>query len=320
MATRSGRFSNLLSSWYGARTGMMPCLGVRRAALTAVAGLALTMPISPALGQPDSPATMRQRIAELERTLASVRADLERVMTERDALIEETRRLREAVSRGVPGQGPINTPDASLPAKDTAGGGGGGDDVGRQIPISALSQDPLSSPDALFVSLLLSYRDAFVDDVASPAMPTEAAVEAWTKSARAEFEGPVTWLMQIYQIVRTEPADGKPARLSILVGVLDPATTRPLSRPVMIDIPKRFAGRFPASLGSGETMYAEMRLKIEAAPVFQPGRTDPGPFDYPPIIGPYAGFGYELEIVGIRFVDDEELKSIRAEPAPPVDR
>lgn len=257
--------------------------------------------------QPDSPSSMRQRIAELETQVAALRAELGAISAERDALRSEVERLRAAVA---PGGAPASRPAGSAPS--------GG--APQSVPVSALSQDPLSSPDAMFVALLLDYRDRFMGDPTVTAPPEPEAVSDWSREMRSEMSGATTWLVMIDEVVRAHAGDGPDEGLRAVATVLDSGTGLPISRPVAIDIPRRMEGRFPETVERGEPVYAELRVKVDAAPVFQPRRETAGPFDFPPFIGPYAGFGYNLEIAGLRFVEDTEIRALREKPRGPVNR
>lgn len=262
-----------------------------------------------ACAQPESAATLRQQIAELERTVETLRADLEKVSAERQQLLAEVALLREAVAGGAHPATPNKLAD---PGQSPASG---------SIPISALSQEPLSSPDALYVSLLLEYREAFSPQTLKDGAVSadEAEVAEWVGTMKSKLDGPATWLVRIDRIIRPEEKDrGDPIRVHATV--LDPATAKPRSRAVMLKIPSRFQGRFPDSLGVDEVLYCEMRLKVRAQPVFQPGRETPGPFNYPPFIGPYAGFDFSAEPIGLRFIEPKEIAAKKSVPKPPVDR
>jgi len=262
-----------------------------------------------ACAQPESAATLRQQITELERTVETLRTQLDEVSAQRQRLLAEVALLREAVAGGAH---PTTPNKPAIPGQSPASG---------SFPISALSQEPLSSPDALYISLLLEYREAFspqsLKDGAVSA--DEAEVLEWVGTMKSRLEGQATWLVRIDQVIRTVKKDhGEPLRVRAIV--LDPTTAKPTSRAVMLKIPSRFEGRFPDILAADEVLYCELRLKVRAEPVFQPGRETPGPFNYPPFIGPYAGFDFSAEPTGLRFIEPDEIAAKKSEPKPPVDR
>lgn len=271
--------------------------------------------------QPASPAAMRQRIADLEDEVATLRQRLADLQAERDTIAFELRQLRDAVvpdRQGAPGSQPGEgvQPDQGPAGRSTAAGRGWSEDRSAGLPVSALSQEPLASPDAMFIALLLDYRERVLDESAAGGQPTEEAVEAWVQSAIERFEGPAAWTVRIDGLAWADE-DGDPdARrvpLRARAVVLDPATAMPISRPSTLEIPRRFASRFPESLAPGESLYADLRVKVAAAPIFQPGRDVEGPFNYPPFLGPYAGFGQTVDLIGMKFV---ELAEIRARITP----
>lgn len=270
-----------------------------------------------AVAQPSSPAVLRQRINELEQQLETLRTELEALRTERDELKKETALLAKALAK----QSSIdfdlgkkiitNQPSDDLPS----------------VPVSALTQDPLASPDALFVALVLDYRDTLASDETAEGPPDMDDVEDWTRDVRSKLEGPASWLARIESISRPDADDtadtaAPPAPPRMKLTVLDPDTGFSISRPVRIDIPRRFESRFPDTIEPDAPLYAQMRVRLEATPRYQPGRTSPGPFNFPPFIGPHAGFGYELEIIGFKFVEKDELKDATqiTPPHEPVER
>ena len=267
--------------------------------------------------QPDSPAALRQRIAALESHVVGLEAQLVQLRAERDRLSDEVDRLRREIVAS-PGNGPVvDRGPRQLPASEA-------DTAQASVPVSALSQEPLASPDALFIALLLDYRDEFANDPSDTSLPSEGAVEKWIAVSRATYDGPAAWMVRIDGLVHARKpgvsADQEENGRRMLATVLDTVTGEPISRPVMIDIPRRFDGRFPERMSAGEMLFAEMRLKFAARPVFEPGRVNAGPFDYPQFIGPYAGFGYDVDIVGLKFLTVDEVNAKTARPDGPVDR
>lgn len=272
----------------------------------------------PTRAQPDSPAAMRERIATLEGEVAQLKTQLESAVTERDRLKAEIEQLRQAMVRG---RSPSSEPTiTTVPAPRQTRAQPGEDGSPQAVPMSALSREPLDSPDALFVALLLDYRESLLGDAPDAVKPAPDAVKAWIDEASKTYEGTTDWLVRIDGIVedRKGPAEASrntdlPRRM--LVTVLDPASAKPISRPAMITIPRRFDARFPDRLASGEVLYADMRVKMEAACVHQPGRLNEGPFNYPPFLGPHAGFGYTIDIVGLKFETYEDIRDrMRAMP------
>ena len=132
-------------------------MALRSVSIVAIACAVLCAASAGTAAQPESPAALRQRITELEDRVSRLEAELDRVRRERDGLLDETTRLRrELVDRETPGTpaekprpGAVQ-PEATSPARD-----------GESLPVSALSPDPLASPDALFIAMLLEYREAF---------------------------------------------------------------------------------------------------------------------------------------------------------------
>ncbi len=275
----------------------------RTAILAAISALFATP--EPATAQPDSPASMRQAIANLESKLTEAQAELGRIRAERDQLRAEVDRLRRALASGTAPAAPTASP---VPAPSGPSG--------ASVPVSALSQEATASPDAMFVAMVLEYRDALMSDATATDLPSVEQVKEWATVVRTKLAGSDSWLVRIDELL-PETDDARPRMRAT---VLDGVTAEPISRPAIFEIPRRLENRFPGELPGGEVLHAEMRVKVAADPVVQPGRISPGPFDFPPFVGPHAGFAYDLDIVGLKFLTADEIATMKNRPRGPVDR
>jgi hypothetical protein len=117
-----------------------------------------------------------------------------------------------------------------------------------------------------------------------------------------------------------------------MVTVLGPESLEPIGESFRIPIPASMRDRIETARArhaekDGEKaapLFWELRLRVAARPTFAPRRELAGPFDYPQLIGPYAEFGYTVDVENVRAVTREEIEENRAgrggEAEEPVDR
>ncbi|MEO1512479.1 MAG: hypothetical protein AAFU70_10420, partial [Planctomycetota bacterium] len=73
--------------------------------------------------------------------------------------------------------------------------------------------------------------------------------------------------------------------------VLNRESLLPIGSPIQVDVPRRFRQRID---GSADGQLFELSLRVTAQPVFNTNRAEPGVFNFPLLIGPYAEFGFDL--------------------------
>ena len=152
--------------------------------------------------------------------------------------------------------------------------------------------DPLASPASLFVELRRRYERDFARGP-TDAVARRTAVAAWCKSVRAELKGRREWLVTI------APVEGpgiSPSHPEAMVRVYDEALLRPIGEAVRVRIPARHAAQVRAR---PDQRLWTLTANVAATPRFEERREDEGVFNYPPFIGPYAEFAFELEWVSL---------------------
>jgi hypothetical protein len=263
----------------------------------------------PVLAQGESPAELRQQVERLTAENLSLKGELDSLRARLDALVREGEALRRLlVSRGTPAPGPGGAP--SEPGSASGG----------------ITADPYSSPDALFVALLVDYAEhrAAVPEAGDDAERERRRVRAWTQGVPKRFTGQSNWLTRIEL---AEDAEARPPRPA-LVTVLHPATLEAMGEAFFMEIPERFVARMrrpgEQDAPAPESALWELGVQVQARPVFDPGRDRPGPFDYPRLIGPYAGFDFRVEVLSVAALTLEEARKRaeagRTEAGEPVDR
>ncbi len=158
--------------------------------------------------------------------------------------------------------------------------------------VVAAPADPLASP----ASLLVELRRRYERDLAggpTDAAARRAAVGAWCKSIRTDLKGRREWLVTIAPV---EEPGASPSRPEAMVRVYDEALLRPIGEAVRVRIPARHAAQVRAR---PDQRLWTLTANIAAAPRFEERRETEGVFNYPPFIGPYAEFAFELEWVSL---------------------
>lgn len=228
----------------------------------------------------------RELLAEndrLIRELRDVRALLERYEAELVALRNERRgleiRVRDAESMlsgvrrelgGEPADAPISP------------------DHGR-APVGA---DPLGSPAALLRELRNRYFEAVRDLPDATDADRESyrqQVALWCRLMNRELRGRRTWLVEFDDVVPLP--DGRAvARMTLL----DEPSGLLIGDPVDVAVPRKFAER------AGEDDRWLLTAVVIAAPAYSEQRLSRGVFEYPPFVGPYVEFDFELDWIALR--------------------
>lgn len=270
-----------------------------------------------AQAQTDSPPALRQQITRLTRQIDSLKAELEALRTEHQASLAENERLRRALA----GHENAELESPPLPPQAPAH---------PNILNATLSRDPLASPDALFVALVLDFREHIGQiDLADETKENEVKrrARAWAGSVADTFSGQTNWLTRLRLL---DPVDDQTGRTAI-IEILDPASLAPITSPFTIGVPQKFIPRMEREINPPHAADTDdrtpplwkLRVQMSARPVHQPDRLAPGPFDHPRFVGPFTGFGYTARIIGVGPITLEEAEAAIAERddgKPPVER
>jgi outer membrane murein-binding lipoprotein Lpp len=253
----------------------------RLARFTTVLALALALM---ALASPgavaqnsDSAAALRRENDQLRERVSQLEARIKQLERDNEALKVEVSRLRAA---GTPAQpGTPATPGAPGTVPVTT-------DV-----LPAEGQEPLASPDALLAALVADYTTHFADrtfDDNTRSLQIQE-VRRWTRDAERAFKGNIEWVIRIDK-ENLPPSATEP----IPFWIIDPASGKLLhARPVRSVLPVRIASRI---LESADTPVWDVRGQLAARPTVNAERAERGMLDFPPFIGPYAEFAYDLTV------------------------
>ena len=240
---------------------------------------------APAQAQPaDSAAALRRENDQLRERLSQVEARVKQLERENEALKLEIQRLRDATIPGKPGGPPLPPP---VPTTT---------DV-----IAPGDQQPLASPDALLAALQASYAEEFGDAPVDPDGKSDRIqqVRKWTRDAERSFRGNIEWVIRIDKenlpSAATDP---------IPFWIIDAESGKLLhAKPVKATIPTRFAVRI---LENTDTPVWDLRGALTARPTVNAERPEKGLLDFPPFIGPFAEFDYDLSIRNAAVHEDQK--------------
>lgn len=174
-------------------------------------------------------------------------------------------------------------------------GGGASRPVERPAPGAS---SPLTSPIAMFDALVKDYDAKFA------AMPKESqtevnrlmeAVRAWTREQTRSMRGPGEWTVEV---IKANNITGARAA-EVTVQVYD-RVGNAIGGQDTIPIQMRFA----KDMVQGKKYT--IKATIAAKPQYNPKRTARGANDEPRFIGPYAEFGFELEIAEVKEFTDSK--------------
>jgi hypothetical protein len=250
----------------------------------------------------------RELLAENDRLvqeLRDARALLERYEAELVALRNERRgletRVRDAESmlsgvRRELGGEPADAPIAP--------------DHGR----APVGDDPLGSPAALLRELRNRYFEAVRDLPDATEADRESyrqQIALWCRLINRELRGRRTWLVEFDDVVPL--ADGRAvARMTLL----DEPSGLSIGDPVDVAVPRKFAER-----AADEERWLLTAVVI-AAPSYSDQRLSRGVFEYPPFVGPYVEFDFELDWIALREWRPGQSSTVEepdaAEPGEPI--
>ncbi len=223
---------------------------------------------------------LRQRVEQLEAELNRANETIQDMRAQMDELMAQMERLRLDLRRQQQ-SGPAS-PDTEASDQD---------DAPRFAPLP--EDAPLSSPEAMLQELQRSYQETLGElpyDTDTDYRRYLSRLNRWARIARRELRGELEWVVKPVEIIeRTE------RQVTLSIQVLDPDTLLPYTdRAWTVELPQGAPTR--RFLDYPEHDLWLMRGRVEAEPVVNTDREDPGFFDIPPFIGPFAEFDFELRI------------------------
>lgn len=175
----------------------------------------------------------------------------------------------------------------------------------------ALPADPLGAPSAMYAALAAAYRTAMAPGEGQPPITTEERLdraEVFVKRPPVtRLRGRTTWFVRI----DTSRDDAETRDTEVGLTVLAPDSLYPIDQGLRVTLPRRFEGLVERST-SGQIF--ELVADIAATPAFNEDRAEPGPFNYPVLIGPYVEFGFDLSWRRLIPRTEQEIRDMFTEP------
>lgn len=154
---------------------------------------------------------------------------------------------------------------------------------------------PTASPRALLNALVQRYEKA--TDGLEPGMPGDAArrtymrmLENWKQTVEREFRSLIEWHVQA-----TDSYAANRARYVSLVAV-DPVTGVKLGPPFEVQLTRPLADRLAVLESRGKLGTLVLRGTLIPKVRINEQRETRGSFDNPPFIGPFAEFGFTIDV------------------------
>lgn len=162
-------------------------------------------------------------------------------------------------------------------------------------PTAPVPEDPLSSPASLLRELRAQYYErmrSVPDGTGAERAAYREEVALWCRLTERSLRGKRTWLVELDDLVPLA-RDRAVARLT----VIDEQTGLPIGDPVDVAVPAKFADRVQR-----EPRYDRWLLTaiVIATPGYNESRLTRGVFEYPPFVGPYVDFDFELDWISLR--------------------
>jgi hypothetical protein len=180
---------------------------------------------------------------------------------------------------------------------------------------------PSASPRALYKALVADYAEATRDLDAGTPGSREAAVylatvRTWAARRARELRAQITWQVRVLEI-----APAQQDRSSLRLLAVDPQTHVALGDPFNVQVAETHVRRLRelSQRGGGDLVEIHGLLVPEVR--VNEARPQADPFDAVPLIGPYAEFGFRVDVRTItapaREKEKEKEKEEPAKPAAP---
>jgi len=221
---------------------------------------------------------LRERNRELERELEAARRQIKSLESAIERLNNRLSELRD------------QRPDSA-------------DDESEEVTID--ESVPHASPRALFRAVVESYEEAVGDTEIGEDGDRQRslyirAVERWRARANREYRSTIDWHVRVLESEETRGG------YRLTVAAVDPTTDVQLGDSFTIDLPRRQARRYEQLVERGQAEKLRVRGVLVPEIQVNADRRDPGPFNVPPLIGPFAEFGFRIDPNAMTAPGDED--------------
>jgi len=245
--------------------------------------LACALLASPALAQDagQSASDLRRENDQLRERIAALEAQVEALERRVEAMREQNQRLRDALS---------GDRDETGDSADE-----GEDDAAQGEQRAEPPADPLASPSSLFNALKSSYENSRFaanpyDDARDRARYLRD-VRAWVRQVEREFRGDAEWTIRVQSI-----EEGRGRESLVTAQVVEPSSGLPYGEAVVLPMARRYAS---AITNEPDVELWRISGIAAAEPAFNADRVEPGTFNTPRLIGPFAEFGFRFAVRSI---------------------
>jgi hypothetical protein len=185
------------------------------------------------------------------------------------------------------------------------------DDVDRRPEVTLDESVPQASPRALFNAMEESYSEAMDgfeigEDGDRQRSLYVRSVERWRARINREMRATIEWHVRVLE------SEEQRAGYTLTVVAIDPKTEARLGEPFVIELPRRLARRYEQLVERRQAEVLRVRGVLIPDVQVNHDRRDPGPFNVPPLIGPFAEFGFRIDPSAVTHpTDDDRERSDR---------
>lgn len=223
---------------------------------------------------------LQERNRELERELEAARRQIQSLEQAIERLNNRLQQLRDAA------------PDRTEEERE-------------EITID--ESDPHASPRALFKAMKDSYEETLADMEIGEEGDRQRSlyirsVTRWQARINREMRGTIEWQVRVIDTEETR------AGYTLRVVAVDPETEARLGEPFDIELPRRHARRYEQLVDRRQAERLRVRGVLVPDVQVNADRREPGPFNVPPLIGPFAEFGFRIDISAVTAPDDADTE------------
>jgi hypothetical protein len=181
-------------------------------------------------------------------------------------------------------------------------------------PTIAISEDPMTSPDAMLEGVRSRYAKAFAGVVANNETARRdrlKEIERWCRDVNHELRGKARWLTRIDAVAPADASAPRDAAFIVTYTVLDATSRAAISTSQSVPVPSHIGNKLkehPAGT------LAEVGVFFSAAVTFDETRVEAGIFGTPVMVGPHVVHGVTLEWTSV-----EPIRGSSRPERPPTD-
>lgn len=223
-----------------------------------------------------------------------LRQENQRLRTENEDLKRDLEAARQAIERLEKQLQALEMIISRMGGNSGTGGTGSGSGSNTPPPpqVSIDESEPQASPRALLKAIEESHKESMSDVPMGEAGSRERtaynrALERWISSVNRQMRFPIEWIVTLERGQRVRGG------YELMVQAIDPVHDTELGDPFVISISDAQARRMGA-ISVGDRLSLKGTLNANAR--LNADRETSGPFNNPPLIGPFVEFGYTVDM------------------------